>query len=312
MKPTNFQHLPSGCGSIAGADLWRWWRQARQEAIAHQVPPQEVDWLLLALTDLDRLSLRLETFREQEAIALAVPAATLPTLWQRRCVERVPVQYLVGQAPWRNFVLQVSPAVLIPRPETECLIDLAEAAVKAAGGDRDRLETGDWVDLGTGSGAIALGLAEGFPQARIHAVDCSSEALAIAQRNVRQYGLGDRIGLYQGDWFAPLERLRGQLSGMVSNPPYIPHKQVFELQPEVTHHEPHLALDGGGDGLDCVRLLVDTAPLYLQSGGFWLVELMAGQAATVVRLLEAQGSYRDVAIASDLSGIERFVQAWRI
>ncbi len=142
-----------------------------------------------------------------------------------------------------------------------------------------------WADLGTGSGAIALGLATAFPQAQIHAVDVSPAALAIAHRNAETYGLGDRIHGHLGRWFEPLAHLAGQLSGMVSNPPYIPNADVPHLQPEVARHEPHLALDGGSDGLDCVQILIDAAPNYLVSGGLWLVELMQGQATTVAQRL---------------------------
>jgi release factor glutamine methyltransferase len=96
---------------------------------------------------------------------------------------------------------------------------------------------------------------------------------------------------------------------MLSNPPYIPSEQVLRLQPEVTQHEPHLALDGGVDGLAAIRLLVDTAPEYLQAGGIWLIEMMAGQGETVRDLLVAQGSYTDIQIINDLSGLDRFVLA---
>lgn len=288
----------------SGEWLWQWWQAARAAAIAHQVPPEEADWLLQQLTDVDRLALRLASFRARPEISLSLPPEQLEALWQRRLQERVPVQYLAAIAPWRNFLLTVSPAVLIPRPETELIIDLVVAAV-----GNTPLASGDWADLGTGSGAIALGLAEALPNATIHAVDLSAEALAIAQFNAAQTGLSDRIHFYQGNWFAPLASLKGRLSGMVSNPPYIPTVQVGSLQPEVTRHEPHLALDGGADGLDCIRHLVATAPEYLQPGGLWLVELMAGQAIAVAELLQQNGRYEAIQSHRDLAGIERFVMA---
>jgi release factor glutamine methyltransferase len=131
----------------------------------------------------------------------------------------------------------------------------------------------------------------------------------IARDNAQQLGLGDRIQFYHGHWWEPLSALRGQCQGMVANPPYIPSSQIAQLQPEVAWHEPHLALDGGADGLDCVRHLVTTAPEYLKSGGIWLVEVMAGQAPAVVELLRSQGSYRATQIHQDWAGIERFVSA---
>jgi release factor glutamine methyltransferase len=197
--------------------------------------------------------------------------------------------------------------VLIPRPETELLIDLAVEAVKSYGVN----PKSHWVDLGTGSGAIAIGLACALTNARVYAVDCSSEALAVARLNAENLGFESRINFYQGSWWQPLEFLKGQVSGMVSNPPYIPSSTVLTLEPEVLKHEPHLALDGGFDGLDCIRHLVETAPDYLESGGVWLVEMMAGQAVAVADMLESHGSYCKVQIFSDLAGIDRFALAYR-
>ncbi|MGI0485289.1 peptide chain release factor N(5)-glutamine methyltransferase [Pantanalinema rosaneae CENA516] len=297
--------------SVAGIDLWQWRSQAYQQAIAANISTAEVDWLLQSVSDLDRLSLRLDSFKHQAAIPLKLPFVDLVSLWQQRIQARVPVQYLIGRAAWRQFWLQVSPAVLIPRPETEGLIDLVVAARNRATLDQEATGAEHWADLGTGSGAIALGLADALPLATIHAVDRSQAALAIAQTNARNYGLSDRIHFYQGDWLAPLAHLKGQLRGLVSNPPYIPSQMVLELQPEVTRHEPHLALDGGIDGLDCIRHLVNVAPVYLQPGGIWLVEMMAGQADAVTQLLRSQGNYTGIEIHSDLAGIDRFALAYR-
>jgi release factor glutamine methyltransferase len=290
--------------NISGQDLDHWRTQAQQQAIAAQIPPSEVDWLLQA-AGLDRLSLRLGSFKDQ-ILTLNYSLPALDQLWQMRVHTRSPLQYLVGETHWRNFILTVSPAVLIPRPETEELIDIAVAAARS----NPALATGHWADLGTGSGAIGLALADALPQAKIHAVDLSEAALAIAQQNADRLGLS--VQFHHGEWLQPLEVLKGHLSAMISNPPYIPRSQIAELQPEVAHHEPQLALDGGEDGLDCIRHLVDTAPDYLHSGGIWLVELMAGQAETVVQLLMAQGHYQSIQIHLDLNKIERFVFATRI
>ncbi|QZZ23386.1 peptide chain release factor N(5)-glutamine methyltransferase [Leptothermofonsia sichuanensis E412] len=350
--------------STTGATLWNWRKAAREDAIAAAISLTEVDWLLRELTDLDSLALRLESFQTRPAIRLKLPFEELQQLWRQRVEARVPVQYLIGAAPWRQFLLQVSPAVLIPRPETECLIDLAiwaeEQKIKGAGTpeSQSRTETSTqspdnqplttvhppispltplpspltphssllsphsspltpppsphWADLGTGSGAIALGLATAFPQATIHAVDCSETALEMAQLNAAAYQLQERIRFYQGSWFEPLAALKGKLSGIVSNPPYIPSAIVPELQPEVARHEPHLALDGGTDGLDFIRHLVRTAPTYLQTDGILLLEMMAGQAAIVTQLLHQQNSYHSIQIHADLAGISRFALAYRI
>ena len=294
---------------VSGVTLWQWRQDAYKSAREAGVPTAEVDWLLVEVAGLDALTLRLESFKERSQIALRYPLSRLSQLWHWRIRDKVPVQYLAGVTPWRHFSLKVSPAVLIPRPETEYLIDLAVEAAKNS--TTSNLASGQWADLGTGSGAIALGLAEVFPAATIHAVDCCTDALAIAQENAQQLGFAQRIQFYQGSWWQPLDTLKGQLSGMVSNPPYIPSPLVQQLQPEVRNHEPHLALDGGSDGLDCIRYLIAASPDYLRPGGVWLIEMMAGQADTVAQLLHQQGSYCNIGIVADLAGIDRFALAYR-
>ncbi|MDQ2097458.1 MAG: peptide chain release factor N(5)-glutamine methyltransferase [Tychonema bourrellyi B0820] len=319
---------------VSGLELWKWIDRAKVEAIASDVSLTELEWLLQELTSLDKLVLRLESFKDLPKVELNLSLAEIAQLWERRLQERVPVQYLTGMTHWRDFDLKVTPAVLIPRPETELLIDLAVEAIQSrleaentnpkstpthpgrARGHRPYSRGGEfsksnWVDLGTGSGAIAIGLASVLTNSTIYAVDFSAAALAVAQQNAENLGFGDRIKFDRGSWWEPLEFLKGQVSGMISNPPYIPSSTVLTLQPEVTKHEPHLALDGGGDGLDCIRHLAATAPDYLESGGIWLVEMMAGQAEAVVEILESHGSYCQVQIFADLAGIDRFALAYR-
>ncbi|MGJ5674243.1 MAG: peptide chain release factor N(5)-glutamine methyltransferase [Nostochopsis sp.] len=296
---------------ISGLQLWEWRQAAIAASITADVSPVEVDWLLQEIAGLDRLALRLDLFKDRSHIQLQLSLEELDILWQKRLKERLPVQYIAGVTPWRQFKIIVSPAVLIPRPETECLIDITVIAV-AKSKENLSLQQGHWVDLGTGSGVIAIGLSDALQKATIHAVDYSPAAIAIAQINAQNTGLSDRINFYQGHWWEPLESLKGQFSGMVSNPPYIPTSTVSTLQPEVVNHEPHLALDGGDDGLDCLRYLIETSPSYLKPGGVWLVEMMAGQADAVREMLQNQGSYCNIEIYADLAGIERFALAQRL
>jgi release factor glutamine methyltransferase len=288
---------------VAGKDLWRWRRWAVGLAAEGGVSAYEVDWLLAAVANLDRLTLRLESIGDKQLVQISMSLDRLSALWLDRVHRRKPVQYLVGTTFWRDFELVVSPAVLIPRPETESTIDIAIAE------SSQRQQQGIWVDLGTGSGAIAIGLAREFPAARIYAVDYSAAALEIARTNATRLDVLERIEFSQGSWWSSLGHLRGQVAGMLSNPPYIPSEEVLCLQPEVVQHEPHLALDGGLDGLAAIRCLVDTAPEYLQVGGIWLIEMMAGQGETVRDLLTRQGSYTDIQIIPDLAGLDRFVFA---
>jgi release factor glutamine methyltransferase len=293
---------------VSGFELWQWRQQACEQAEHADVSTIEVDWLLQEVAALDRLALRLESFKTWETVQLNCSISELEDLWHRRLRARVPIQYLLGVAPWRQFSLQVAPGVLIPRPETEELIDLVQSAIAQM---PPEFSQGHWVDLGTGSGAIAIGLADALPQATIHAVDISATALAIARSNAETLGFGSRIYFYQGDWFEPLITLKGHISGMVSNPPYIPTALIATLQPEVAWHEPQLALDGGRNGLECIQHLIAQAPDYLKSGGFWAVEMMMDQAATVTQRLAAQGSYQQIRVHRDLAGIDRFASARR-
>ncbi|WP_026103471.1 peptide chain release factor N(5)-glutamine methyltransferase [Pseudanabaena sp. PCC 6802] len=280
-------------------EFWQWYERSRQAAIAANIDSLELDWLLERVAGIDKLALRLRQIEPDVSVQLK-----LDSLWQQRLCDRLPVQYLAGETTWRDLDLYVTPAVLIPRPETELLIDLAWDYC-----DRTKADTGEWVDLGTGSGAIALGLAKALPKANIHAVDRSAEALAIAKQNALRHGLESQIRFYQGNWFEPLEAIRGKVAGMVSNPPYIPTAEVEQLQPEVRDCEPRLALDGGSDGLEAIRYLIATAPFYLAIGGYWIVEVMVGQAPTVAEMLARSGLYAQIEIHQDRSGIERFVAA---
>jgi release factor glutamine methyltransferase len=289
---------------ITGIELWAWYQFAVAEAEKAGIARREVDWLLQAVSDVDRLSLQLGDLPRRDRVSLNRPWSEILDLWQQRLLQRKPIQYLVGSTPWRDLDLQVSAAVLIPRPETELLIDLVVEQFQNTGGN--------WLDLGTGSGAIGIGLARALPTAQVHAVDFSTEALLVAQSNAERNGVIDRIQFYQGSWWQPIDHLRGQCQGMVSNPPYIPSATVLELAPEVTNHEPHLALDGGVDGLRDIRVLVDGAPDFLVAGGWWAIEMMAGQGAAVVELLEQRGAYRDIEIINDWAGFDRFVVATRI
>jgi release factor glutamine methyltransferase len=316
------ESAPTRPYEMAGANLWQWRHQALATALAQPTTgsnpshapnwQRELDWLLQALSDLDALALRLDTYRHRPQIPLQISPAHLDSLWQQRLQQRVPLQYLVGETGWRDLKLQVNPSVLIPRPETEVLIDLAVSAfAQMSQTDLPPNAEIHWADLGTGSGAIAIALALAFPQASIHAVDTSPAALETARQNVAAYQLDQRIQLYLGHWFEPLAALTGMLTGVIANPPYIPTEMLSGLQPEVGQHEPSLALDGGADGLVSLRQIIQTAPVYLRPGGILLLEMMQGQATTVGHLCEQTGHYRNTQIFDDLAGISRFAQAFR-
>ena len=294
--------------AVSGQAIHQWRKWAVELARSNNVNLVEVDWLLQGVTSLTGSALRLETYRGQPDIPVTFSLEELTRRWQQRITHRTPVQYLVGETPWRDLTLTVTPDVLIPRPETELIVEIA-SELASQSPIKEQILAGHWADLGTGSGAIALSLARQLPTATIHAVDISSAALKIAKSNARRNHLTDHITFHEGSWLTSLTFLEGNLSAIVSNPPYIPTCTVSTLQPEVAHHEPHLALDGGPDGLDSLKHLIVSSADYLRPGGLFLTELMAGQSETIADLMAHQDRYTQIVIHKDLSGIQRFVSA---
>lgn len=264
----------------------------------------DLDWLLdleagLAWSELQ--ALRLYPDRQ---VSLRCDLTHLQTLWQRHRQQSEPLQYLIGRCPFRQFELAVGPGVLIPRQETELLVDLAMSLLPPSA------SPAFWADLGTGSGCLAVALASAWPLARGLAVDRSPEALAQAAANLCGAGVDGAVSLLQGSWWQPLQPWWGQLDLVVSNPPYIPSAVVDGLDPLVRLHEPRLALDGGADGLDCLRRLLAGAPSALAPGGWLLVEHHHDQSAAVIELFVASG-LMEVQAHRDLEGCCRFVAGQR-
>ncbi len=273
--------------------LQQWWQQTRLQAQHEKIPSAEVDYLVQQVTGLGRLDL------VRGEVVSGRLMTRLTELWQRRVQDQVPIQYLVGQVSWRDFVLLVQPGVLIPRPETELLVDWVIEAF--ATGSPKCL-----VDVGTGSGCLACAFAKAWPEIRVIAVDTSTLCLDLARRNVEQLQLTQQVELRQSDWLASVSET---VDLVVSNPPYIPTTVWAELEPQVREHEPRLALDGGSDGLMAYRHLVNQAPHILRPDGLWAVEVMQGQAEQVIELLEKQGQYYAIETKPDLEGNARFVLA---
>lgn len=262
-------------------------------------PRLQSELLLAHVLKLPRLQLYLNHDRPVAEPELGAVRA----LVQRRA-KREPLQHLVGATSFCGLEIAVSPAALIPRPETETLAELALAALKRAG-----VAEPDVLDFGTGTGCVAIALAAPCPTARVHALDVSDAALTLARANAKRHGLARRVHFHQGDGFRALPaELRFDL--LVSNPPYIPTADIAALQPEVRDFDPRGALDGGADGLDFYRLLASEAPAWLKAGGGLFAEFGDGQAEAVTRLFTNAGWTR-VAVHRDLDGRPRVVEAWR-
>jgi len=223
---------------------------------------------------------------------VSAPAYAQFAEWVERRAAGEPLAYLVGEAEFRGRIFQVSPAVLIPRPETEVLIDLARAKLQG-------MTAPKVLDLGTGSGIVAISLALECPQAAVVAVDLAKEAISVARNNAGR--LGVRIDLRAGDWFAPLGDERFDL--IVSNPPYVaegdPHLDLDGLP-----FEPRMALTAGADGLACIRHIVAAAVAHLNPGGWLLFEHGYDQ-GTACRNLLTHAGFKTAFTHPDLAGIDR-------
>ena len=226
--------------------------------------------------------------------------ATFRELVKRRA-QREPVAYLLERREFFGHTFKVTKSVLVPQPDTEVLVEHALAQLKEQG-ENVPLRI---ADIGTGSGAIILSLLAALPAANGVAVDISPEALAVAQENAANLGVAERMQFRQGDLCAPLagEEL---FDAIVSNPPYIPHDAIPTLAPEV-RHEPLLALDGGKDGLDFYRRLVNEAAPCLKSGGFLAVEIGAGEGNAVIALAKENPAWGEARSMKDLAGLDRVI-----
>jgi release factor glutamine methyltransferase len=226
---------------------------------------------------------------------------------RRRTLE--PVAYLRGAREFYGRPFKVDRRVLVPRPDTETLVEQALERL------RGRELYGRVADLCTGSGCVGVTLKLERPTISLDATDVSEGALAVARDNAQRLGAVWGCSFRHGDLFAPLRDAKGapihRYELVVANPPYIPHDEIATLQRDIRDHEPHLALDGGADGLDVVRRIVDEAPDFLVKGGALAMEIGAGQAADVAAMLEKRG-FSDVRRTKDYGGHERVVSGVRV
>lgn len=218
-----------------------------------------------------------------------------------RRLSREPMSQILGTREFWSLPFKVTPDVLTPRPDSEALVEAVLSVVP------DRAARLSLLDLGVGSGCLLLALLHGLPKARGLGVDRSERALAVARDNAQALGLAGRAEMRAGDWGAGLAE---QYDIVVSNPPYIPTDDIEGLAPEVSEHEPWLALDGGQDGLDAYRTLAGELPYLVREGGWTALEVGQGQAPDVARLMRAAG-FRIERVVADLGGVERVILARR-
>jgi release factor glutamine methyltransferase len=261
---------------------------------------QDAEWLLAGVLGMERFALYLEP---AQAVAPDL-AERFRALVERRAGHE-PLQHLLGFEDFRGLRLRVTPDALIPRPETEGLV---EWALELLGEPQPKARRADMVvvDVGTGSGAIACALASARPDIQVLALDTSPGALAVAADNVRALGLDGRVRLLAGDLLEPLGTAPGRFDMVVANLPYLPSALIPSLPREVRDFEPRAALDGGPDGLRALRRLVTAAPAALRPGGWLVLEIGEDQAGALASLMGAEG-FVDIAARRDLRGAERYV-----
>ncbi len=264
-------------------------------------PKAAAEVLLADLLDLPRLSLFLETHRVLSTAQCDAYAGRI-----RRRLRGEPVQYILGAQEFWSLSFAVNAAVLVPRPETELLV---EHGVRHARRWMARHTAAiDAIDVGTGSGNIAVSMAHAVPQSRVWGVDISWAALQVARANARQHAVAHRTWWIQGDLLTPI-RAAGRFALCTANLPYVTTAEWAALPRDIKAYEPALALCGGADGLDLIRRLIAMCPHVLASEGMVLLEVGWQQARVVKAVLEAQGAFADVGVARDLAGIDRVVWA---
>jgi release factor glutamine methyltransferase len=258
----------------------------------------DAEWLLASVLRMPRGALRIEPRR-----TLAPAEAGRYVARLRRRMNREPLQHVLGTAPFRHITLRVGPDALVPRPETELLAEWALELLPSA------VATPLVIDVGTGTGCIACAIGWERPRAKVIALEASPRAVALARDNVAALGLSGSVTVEVSDLFSALAAVRADL--IVSNPPYLPTDLIATLSPEVSRHDPRVAMDGGPDGLAVIRRIVAQASAWLVPGGALVLETGGdAQVRDVVALMKTAG-FEAVATRRDLAGVERFVAGRR-
>ena len=273
----------------------QWLKKGEDYLVERKVPEPRanVEFLMAEMLGVGRL-----TAVAQGARVLTIKESHQYWDWIKERGKRQPLAYILGHQPFLGIKIEVTQDSLVPRPETEELVIECERLLKAAKAPAPKI-----LEIGTGTGCVAIALAQLLPQATVFATDLSEKALKLAEKNANANHVGTRIRFVREDMFSNKLGLRGWANLLVSNPPYIPTAEIDGLEPEV-RAEPRLALDGGKDGLDAVRAIVAMAPKLLAPDGLLALEIGSKQGASVAKLMQAAG-FSDVQIKKDAAGLER-------
>ena len=260
---------------------------------------QSFTFLLDCIGGISTSDLNSLTINPEKKLYLKKNLDYLESIWEDHLLKSHPIQYLCGIAFWRDLKLEVTDKVLIPRPQTELIVDIV---TKIFGQNSQKVF---FAELGTGSGAISIALALKYPLWEGIATDIDQDALEIATKNYINSSKKSNLKFYCGDWWSPLESFKGKLDLAISNPPYIPRDTYEKLPKEVKNFEPKVALLGGEDGLQHIREIIYKAPLFLKENGWLILENHFDQSEKVKQLL-IKNKFTSIEIVKDLSGIGRF------
>jgi len=260
---------------------------------------QSFEVLLDCIGDISTRDLNLKILNPKGNLHLKKNLEFLESVWEDHLLNSCPIQYLCGITYWRDLKLIVTIKVLIPRPETELIVDIVFNIFQK------KSEKLFFAELGTGSGAISIALALAYPSSEGVATDIDQHALEIATKNFINSSKQSNLKFYCGNWWSPLESFKGKLDLAISNPPYIPRDTYEKLPKEVKNFEPKVALLGGEDGLKHIREIIRKAPIFFKEKGWLIIENHYDQGEKVKQLL-IKNKFTSIEIVKDFSGIGRF------
>ena len=281
--------------SISVKEILFWKKKQLSKGGDHQ----SLALLLDSLGGISNIDLNLSKINSGDNLDLRKNLDFLEYIWEDHLSNFTPIQYLCGVTFWRDLKLKVTDKVLIPRPETELIVDIVFNVF------RRKSEKLFFAELGTGSGAISIALALAYPFSEGVATDIDQDALEIATKNYINSSKQSNLKFYCGNWWSPLENFKGKLDLAISNPPYIPKDTYEKLPKEVKDFEPKIALLGGEDGLKHIKEIIQKAPLFLKDRGWLVLENHFDQGEKVKQIL-LKNKFTSIEIVNDLSGIGRF------
>ena len=281
--------------SISVKELLSWKKQQLSKGGDHQ----SLALLLDSVGGISNSDLNLFIINSKDNLYLKKNLSHIESIWDEHLLNSSPIQYLCGKTFWRDLNLIVTDKVLIPRPETELIVDIV---FKKFAKKSKKIF---FAELGTGSGAISIALALAYPLWEGIATDIDQDVLEIATKNFINLSKQSNLRFCCGHWWTPFESFKGKLDLVISNPPYIPQDTYEKLPMEVKNHEPKIALLGGKDGLKHIREIIQKAPQFLRKEGLLILENHFDQGEKVKKLL-IKNRFKSVEIINDLSGIGRF------